>query len=270
MFSTAAARRRPILRLVTLQTLMIGSLLAVQGPGRADVSPAWPALHQNLQRTGATTATVFTANPRQVWRFNGSTQPAPLGAVNSPVLGSNGVVYITATHAGSPGGLSDPSTTGVLALDAVTGAVKWSFPTGPGTAYQEDVKGPPAIGPDGTIYVDFSDQLVALKDNGASASVLWTYMPETMGHPEWDGITDGPTVGPNGHIYVPTGGGFLGAIAPPSAGGTTGTAVWAFQTAPSLSTVTTCPETEVDLKSLPAIATDGSLYVGSDETQGVL
>jgi outer membrane protein assembly factor BamB len=155
-----------------------------------------------------------------------------------------------------------------MAIDAATGVQKWELDTGDGTPYNEDIHGPPTLGPDGTIYVTFGEMVAAFKDNGDSVTELWNF-PQTGDPPELGGYTDFPTVGPDGTVYVPTGNGYLAAIKPPAkdpAGAFTGSATlkWAFQSAP----VGHGAGFDIELHSQPAIAPDGTLFLGSDENRG--
>jgi uncharacterized repeat protein (TIGR01451 family) len=196
------------------------------------------------------------------WSF---TDPA-YGDAIKPVIAPDGTVYVTADTA------SDPSVagSGLLAINGATGALKWKLPTGTGTTFMEDIKGHPAIGGDGTVYVVFGDQLVALRDDTTSATVLWRfddfYDPDadeaTKGAPLGP-LTEGATLGSDGTVYVPTGEGYLAAIAPPT-GSAAASLKWYFQTAPDAAE----SNRDRDLLSVPAIGTNGLIYVGSDENRG--
>jgi outer membrane protein assembly factor BamB len=206
--------------------------------------------------------------------MNRSFAPKPLGAVHSPTV-ANGLVYVVTDP--SPRGSTDIVRSGVLALDQATGAMKWELTTGPGSDFTEDAKGPAAVGPDGTVYVSFADCLVAL--NGATGAVKWKFArypdqsetpvsecglkARSSRAPNLGGFSDGPTVGANGVIYVPSGEGYLLAVIPPGAI-LPARLKWSFQTAPA-NLQARCDR---DLRSMPAIADDGSIYVGGDDPDG--
>lgn len=56
------------------------------------------------------------------------------------------------------------------ALDAATGRTRWSLDLGAGASY-----GAPAVAPDGTIYETAGHDLVAIRDLGGRATVLWRF-----------------------------------------------------------------------------------------------
>lgn len=70
------------------------------------------------------------------------------------------------------------------------GGLKWIFPAG--LPY-----GPPSIGADGAVYVRTGRTVKAI--DGASGTLRWEFTDTTTGS-LW--IAAGPTVGPNGNIYV--------------------------------------------------------------------
>jgi outer membrane protein assembly factor BamB len=246
---------RKVTALVAMSTLLASTMVLVTVSGSAAVGATeWPMLHQNRQRTGFASVSGVTANPIQKWVFHGSSRPHTLGGMHSPVL-ANGLIYVVTDDSAS---FAEAVQAGVLALDPVNGSVRWQLPTGSGTDFVEDAKGPPAVGPDGTVYVTFADQLVAL--NGTTGAVRWTF--SSSAGEGLDGFSDGPTVGPDGTIYVPTGAGYLAAITPPTTPGVDpATLKWQFQASPD------CGD---DLHSLPAISAAGNIYVGGDDTSGRL
>ncbi|SDH76495.1 Outer membrane protein assembly factor BamB, contains PQQ-like beta-propeller repeat [Fervidobacterium changbaicum] len=111
------------------------------------------------------------------------------------------------------------------------GTPKWEFKT------SGDVKGCPAIGSDGTIYVgSYDNYLYAINPDGTQK---WKF--KTGGY-----VYSSPAIGPDGTIYVGSYDKYLYAINPD------GTQKWKF-------------ETGFPIYSSPAIGPDGTIYVGSND-----
>jgi outer membrane protein assembly factor BamB len=174
--------------------------------------------------------------------------------ISSPAVGRDGTVYI--------GVHDDTPYLKLCALDPQNGAAKWSYSMGvmtPSALYL----GPPAIGPDGTIYVTYNQRLYALNPNG---SFKWSYAPEGTPAPDqypcsmaigvdgtiycylnylnasaslfaikpdgslkwkFPGITGSPALGPDDTIYLPAGN-MVYAVSP------TGSLKWHYELAPLL------------------------------------
>ena len=112
---------------------------------------------------------------------------------------------------------------------SITGTLKWSYTTG------NSVYSSPAIGADGTIYVESVDyKLYAINQNG---TLKWSY---TTGN----SIHSSPAIGADGTIYIGSWDNNLYAINP------NGTLKWRYTTGNSI-------------YSSPAIGADGTIYVGS-------
>jgi hypothetical protein len=84
------------------------------------------------------------------------------------------------------------------------GALRWMVPSVGGD-------GSPSIGADGTVYVALMNTITAIAANG---SIKWKYTEPSSGQ----GVIAGPTVGPDGNIYVISDYGGLGAFALSPAG----------------------------------------------------
>lgn len=148
------------------------------------MSPAvWPMLHQDDRHTGQS-ASVGAQSANLAWRFFEGGKSTDEADDTSPVVGSDGTIYV---------GVSWPNGS----LDALTpqGGLIWSFPTG------EGVDAAPAIGPTGTIYV----QAPLARCGSSCPSYLSAVTPD--GTLQWSYLTgdtfgSAPTVGPDGTIYV--------------------------------------------------------------------
>jgi outer membrane protein assembly factor BamB len=146
------------------------------------------------------------------------------GPPASPVVGSDGTIYIGAER-----------------LYAVNpdGTLRWKYNTG----YYMD--GPPAIAPDGTIYVPSQGYLYALEHGGG---FKWRVLAQSE-YP----IGSAPAIAKNGTIYANTFDGVLHAIAPD------GSVLWTYKTEGIVT----------DVPSSPAIGRDGTIYFGgAGEYQG--
>ena len=116
------------------------------------------------------------------WRF----QADSLYILQRPAVGSDGTI------------VAHDSSGFVYALQP-DGGLKWIFQT-PAFAY-----GPPSVGADGTAYVASINTIYALSADG---SLKWKFTD-----PNSQGVIAGPTVGPDGNVYVVTDLNGLGAIA---------------------------------------------------------
>ncbi len=158
---------------------------------------------------------------------------------SSAAIGADGTIYI-GNFPGNLFALRDPGSGSSLEM-------VWRFhPPGASSFHAT-----PAIGRDGTIYIGFSTggaspdargTLYALRapTSGRDAQVVWSV---DFG-PQSGRQTSSPTLGPDGTIYVPSGGGKLHAIAPD------GKVKWTAQTGPTV-------------KAAPAVGADGTLYLSS-------
>ena len=109
--------------------------------------------------------------------------------VNRPVVGPDGGVVVAS------------STGNVYSLTA-DGALRWVRAAGSDGL---------SIGADGTVYVGSMSTITAIAPNG---SIRWSYTEPSVGQ----GVIAGPTVGPDGNIYVISDYGGLGAFALSPAG----------------------------------------------------
>jgi outer membrane protein assembly factor BamB len=194
--------------------------------------------------------------------------PSIIQLDSSPAIGADGTVYVGVDgYAGSftqslPVGL-------VCALDPATGKLKWKYGT------NDWVQASPVIGADGTVYVG---------TNGGD-SVFYALNPKT-GAATWaysvgGGVTDA-SLAADGEIYLGLGNNALTALSAPAAGSTdsvtlsylnygkaqehggltqlpAGKALWAFTIPPA------SPLNPSTIGASPAIAADGTIYIGSEE-----
>lgn len=173
---------------------------------------AWPKFHGDLQSTGHSQGKPAAGVIK--WQLH---VPYADFAGSSPVLGSDGTIYLGASgdHQlyainGSTGTIkwkflpndainSTPAVGAnglvyfgsddfnLYALNASTGAVKWKYMTG---GY---VQGSPTIGSDGTVYFGSNDGNIYALD-GKSGAVKWSY-------PTGGIVRSCPTIGYDGTIY---------------------------------------------------------------------
>jgi len=99
---------------------------------------------------------------------------------------------------GPDGNIAVVTSTGSIYSLTPTGVVRWVV-----RGVAETV---PSFGPDGTVYVGSMDRITAISPKG---SIRWTFTEPTAGQ----GVIAGPTVGPDGNIYVISDFGGLGAYA---------------------------------------------------------
>ena len=126
----------------------------------------------------------------------------------------------------------------VYALNASNGALRWSYAT---ASY---VAASPAVASDGTVYVGSGDgSLYALRPTG-SPQLKWSYLA--------DGIIEAsPAVGPDGEVVFATLGGTLTSLTP------AGVLRWTV-------TLPVILGRDAGFKASPAIAPDGTIYIGSN------
>jgi len=155
------------------------------------------------------------------WTFDAN------GRVMAPAVASDGTVYIGA------GTLSFDNSVESGHVYAVNpdGSKKWGYKTG------GEVKGDPAIGPDGTVYVGALDgKIYALRPDGTTK---WTY--DTGGR-----VRSSPAVGSDGTIYVGSNDHYLYAL------NSDGTLKWRYHTGDNVT-------------SSPAVGGNGRIYIGSND-----
>ena len=140
---------------------------------------------------------------------------AAVRADTSPVSGTSpGVVkwrlqvsgqYVLQRPAVAPdGGVVVASSSGDVYSVTAGGVLRWIVRSVAGD-------GGPSIGAEGTTYVASGNRITAIARNGL---IRWTYTEQTAGQ----GVIAGPTVGPDGNIYVISDYGGLGAYALSPAG----------------------------------------------------
>ncbi len=115
-----------------------------------------------------------------------------------------GQYVVSRPAVGPDGGVVVASSSGDVYSLTADGALRWVVPS-------VGSYGGPSIGADGTTYVGDGDRTTAIAPDG---SIRWTYIEPTAGQ----GVIAGPTVGPDGNIYVISDYGGLGAFALSPAG----------------------------------------------------
>lgn len=139
---------------------------------------------------GASGATAATLGSQGVvkWRF----QVPGQYVLHPPAVGPDGGVVVTGSLYGDVYSLSPD------------GALRWLVESVGGD-------GRPSIGADGTVYVASMSTVTAIAADG---SIKWRFTEPSVGQ----GVIAGPTVGPDGNIYVISDFGGLGAFALSPAG----------------------------------------------------
>jgi len=158
--------------------------------------------------------------------------PLSIQIVSSPAVAPDGTIYVGSTD------------NGLYALNP-DGTVKWRYVTG------DWITASPAIGSDGTVYVGSADrQLYAINPNG---TLKWVYPTKVI-------FTSSPALGTDGTIYAagtdldktlvcnPT---LSGQLSTFYALNPTGTLKWSITLVGAVN-------------SSPVIASDGTIYIGSD------
>ncbi len=218
-----------LVSLLFLATLLPAAMAILPGSAMADLaSSAWPMYMHDLKHTGRSPYTGPQTNAVK-WTFqtNGSVE-------SCPVIGSDGTIYFTAD--------SDK-------LYAVNpdGSLKWSFAA---NFYTNN----PVVSSDGTIYIVSEDGVIyAINSDG---SQKWT-----LSTGDNSGYACGPAISSNGTIYTViyyfdlgtfTVTGHFYAI---KDNGTSGSVKWRVE----------LPGGDWFYDCSPAIGSDGTIYIGSDE-----
>ena len=167
----------------------------------------------------------------QNWKY---TAPCKFG-ISSPVISSDGTIYV-----GSGSRFSNDSLLYAINPD---GSLKWTFEVG------TSMRSSPAIGSDGTIYIGSDDKkLYAIEDLGTFGNCKWSYL--TGGQ-----VRSSPAIGSDGTIYFSTlDNEMLYAL------NSNGTLKWTYPLPGDKGQV---DGTGIDLISSPAIASDGTIYIGA-------
>jgi outer membrane protein assembly factor BamB len=212
------------------------STAAISGPAKG----VWPCTGYDARHTGqspypgAQTNTLKWTYQLGAWIYQeGDYYYSP------PVIGADGTIYI-----GSAGGT-------VYAID-LNGGLKWSYQT------ESAIHSSPTIGTDGTIYVATDNGTVyALDPNPRSDQRVKWALPTTKDFP----LYSSPVIGEDGTIYVGSLDGNVYAI------DLNGRLKWSYQTKSSSSLIGTGDQiyTKSPIRFSPAIGTDGTIYVVTDD-----
>ena len=235
------------------------------GSAVADLAtPSWPMSQHDLRHTGMSPYVGSQTNEVK-WSYVTNSHAIQAGnqSVSSPVIGSDGTVYV---------GSNDKN---LYAINP-DGSKKWAYLTG------DIVRSSPAIGSDGTIYVGSENGKLYAIDPGGS--LKWFYAIDSPLN--W--IEYSPTIGSDGTIYVGSWDDNLYAINP------NGSLKWSYRTggsvrsSPAIGNDGTVYVGSNDDKfyainpngslkwsyrtggfvcSSPAIGSDGTIYVGSEDNK---
>ena len=145
--------------------------------------PVWPAMFHDSRNTSQSTRNGPSRTAAIAWTFSAAT---PNTGVSQPVVGSDGTVYVAAFALFPNIG---PST--LYALNGSSGQIRWrlNLPLRAGRLVFQQ----PAMGHDGTIFVNAGRDLIAVRPSGL---VKWTYQG-----PQSDELYY-PLASPDGSVYV--------------------------------------------------------------------
>ena len=153
----------------------------------------------------------------QKWNYTVTGEPSGIS------IASNGTIYL-GTSGGYLYSITDNGTSAIM---------NWVYHNSAVDSYTSA----PAIGSDGTIYVVNGKVLTAIKDNGISPTVRWTYTYKSA-------TSSGISIGSDGTLYIGTS---KGIYAVKDNGDTTYTVKWTYELG--------------SIYGIPAISSDGTIYV---------
>jgi outer membrane protein assembly factor BamB len=199
---------------------------------------AWPMLGRDREHTGRSNIDSRANAGNLKWQYKASGWVA-----SSPVIGTDGTIYVGNDDTVSSGGGQSAAGGGNLYAVNPDGTLKWKLPINGSTQRIS-----PAIGPDGSIYIR-SENISSIFGH----SYLYAVHPD--GSLNWKfkiGVASGSAViGSDGTIYIGDGDGDLYAINP------SGWKKWRFN-------IGTASGFEAGLNgSTPAVGNDGTIYAGS-------
>jgi outer membrane protein assembly factor BamB len=165
-----------------------------------------------------------------LWTLNG------LGLQGSPTIGPDGTIYVQS------------ASSELYAVDPQDGHVYWKFAASTGSV---GVRGSPAISQDGKrLYLPSGGgDLYALSTGPAGGRLFWTYHIQG---PKDGHIENAPAVGPDGTIYVATGGHSGSTPSDIEAVSPDGTLRWAYVSNGTFETT-------------PAVTAAGQVVAGNDD-----
>ena len=130
-----------------------------------DTTPPWPMFHHDPSHSGLSThgsvgdQGPITSPPTLGWSYAGSGE-----IYSTAAIGGNGTVYVQAR--GSSSGDS------LLAFNSSSATPKWSLSLDTSTSGQRGYSSP-VVSSNGTIFVGTANGVVAVRDNGTTATLLW-------------------------------------------------------------------------------------------------
>ena len=180
------------------------------------------------------------------WKFN-TRDYTPGACVSYPAsIGPDNTIYLGNGDAHCGGDRN------LYAINGSDGSLKWKYSSSSALRL-----GTPAIGPDGTIYVSASPDLLALNPSTNPPTLKWKLTPQSTPIPVDAGII-GPALSPDGSIYIGNSQGIFYCIS------TSGTVKWKADLATGLG-----PTADKGIPTWPIIGKDGTIYVGSVEAHKV-
>ncbi len=181
-----------------------------------------------IKQSGTNTKSGIT-----LWTLSG------LNLEGSPTIGPDGTVYV------------ENEASDLYAVDPENGHIYWTFAGSVGKVW---VRGSPALSPDGTtVYLPSGGgDLYALSAGPKGGQLAWTYHIQGPQRGTWGGyIENDPAVGPDGTIYVATGGTYGDTPSDIEAVNPDGTLKWVYVSNGTFETT-------------PAVTAAGQVVAGND------
>lgn len=181
-----------------------GSVLAATVSGLSALNPLTGAIGWTSPDTGSgyapvavsTGGTIYGAEGGSLWAmsYNGGLElwnDSTIGTAIPVAIGIDGAIYAANNYCWPP------SVENIFyAINPLTGATDWTFSPVIGWAFQNS----PAVGPDGTVYLDSGDTYFYALDY-TTGLAKWKF-PGPQGYSNWQYFTGSPIYDTNGTLYI--------------------------------------------------------------------